>query len=147
MKWGEEGKAGCFIILDVDHFKTINDKYGHPEGDRVLKEVAESLQAVFGSRGIIGRLGGDEFVILVHDPITKEEAEEQLGILRERLGKIRIQEKKITCSIGVIPTEPDYTIDELYRSADRLLYEAKKKGKDQFVFGYRFRDAEPEKKD
>lgn len=46
----------------------------------------------------------------------------------------------------MIPTEPEYTIDELYRGADRLLYEAKKKGKDQFAFGYRFQDMEMEKK-
>ena len=146
MKWDEPGKTGCFILLDVDHFKSINDQYGHPEGDRLLKEVAKSIQAVFGNRGIIGRLGGDEFVVLVHDQLTREEVEGLLNVLKDRLGKIRIQDERITCSVGVIPTEPEYTIDELYRGADRLLYEAKKKGKDQFAFGYRFQDREMEKK-
>ena len=146
MKWEEPGKAGCFIILDVDHFKQINDKYGHPEGDRILKRIAESLQKVFEGRGILGRLGGDEFVIFVHKPVTAKEAESLLNELRQDVKRIRIQDREVTCSVGVIPAEPGYSIDELYRSADRLLYEAKKKGKDQFVFGYRFRDQDERRK-
>lgn len=142
----EPEKAGCFIILDVDHFKSINDRCGHPEGDRILKEVAERLQAVFGGKGILGRLGGDEFVALLHEPMTEREVEKLLYTLKERLREIRVEGESITCSIGVIPAEPEYTIDGLYRNADRLLYEAKKKGKDQFVFGYRFQDRKAEKR-
>ena len=137
-KWDGPGKTGCFIILDVDHFKEINDKFGHPEGDRVLKRIAENLQRIFGGRGILGRLGGDEFVVLVQEPMTRKEAEKLLNALKADVRKIHVQGMEITCSVGVIPLEEGYSIDELYRSADRLLYEAKKKGKDQFVFGYRF---------
>lgn len=146
MKWDEPGRAGCFIILDVDHFKAINDRYGHPEGDRVLKAVAENMQKVFGGKGILGRLGGDEFVVLVSECMTRSEVEGLLNSLKKEIGRIRIQEEGITCSVGVIPVEPEYTIEELYQSADRLLYDAKKKGKDQFVFGYRYQNLEMEER-
>ena len=138
MTWEDPEKTGCFIILDVDYFKGINDNYGHPEGDRILKEVSERLRAVFEGKGILGRLGGDEFVVLLYDPMTKEEVEKLMNSLKARLSEIRVQEECITCSIGVIPAEPEYSIDELYRNADRLLYDAKKKGRDRFVLGYRF---------
>ena len=137
IKWDESGRTGCFIILDVDHFKEINDRYGHPEGDRVLREVAGNLQKVFSGKGILGRLGGDEFVVLVSEAMSRPEAETLLNSLRKGIRRIRVQEEAITCSIGVIPVEPECTIEELYRNADRLLYDAKKKEKDQFVFGSR----------
>ena len=57
------GRNGCFIILDLDEFKEINDRFGHPEGDRVLRRVGEILNECFASKGISGRLGGDEFVV------------------------------------------------------------------------------------
>ena len=66
MKLEREDAAGCFVILDVDSFKEINDRYGHPEGDRVLREVADHLRKAVGESGILGRLGGDEFVALIH---------------------------------------------------------------------------------
>ena len=126
-------EPGCFIILDVDAFKEINDRFGHPAGDRVLREVADCLRREFESCGILGRLGGDEFVVLVHRPMPYGEAEAALNRLRETVSRIPLPEGTVTCSIGVIPAEPGRTAEELYRQADRLLYEAKKNGKNQFV--------------
>ena len=140
-------KSGCFIILDIDEFKHINDAYGHPAGDRVLCQVAEHLRSVFGENGLIGRLGGDEFVVLVSGLLTREETEAVLCRLKESLGGIRIGEENVTSSIGVIPVEEEMTIEELYKYADRLLYEAKKNGKDQFVFGYRFEELNRKKQE
>lgn len=131
-------KSLSFFILDIDDFKQINDVQGHPAGDGVLQEVAGYMTDVFKRKGVLGRLGGDEFVALLSKPMTKEEIESLLNKLKENINSIRVGEKNITCSIGVIPVEEGLTIDELYRNADRLLYEAKKKGKNQFVFGYRF---------
>ena len=67
----QPGKSGYFLILDVDHFKRINDQFGHPAGDMVLSEVAGILKDVFRSSGLVGRLGGDEFVVLIHQPVSK----------------------------------------------------------------------------
>ena len=140
MKAPHGGKTGCFLILDIDHFKEINDRNGHPAGDRVLKRLAENLKELFENRGILGRLGGDEFVALIYHPMTKTEIEKLLNQLKQEMAEGAGEGEAATCSIGVIPVEPGYTIEELYRSADRLLYEAKKQGKNQFVFGYRFGD-------
>ncbi len=142
MKDAHGGKTACFLILDIDYFKEINDEHGHPAGDRVLKKLAGSLKELFENQGILGRLGGDEFVALVYHPMTKEEIEKRLNRLKR---EIAAGDEEITCSIGVIPVEPGITIEELYRSADRLLYEAKKKGKNQFVFGYRFHRIDTER--
>lgn len=141
MKFEREDAAGCFVILDVDSFKEINDRYGHPEGDRVLREVADHLREAVGESGILGRLGGDEFVALIRVPLTGEEIETYMSRLREAFATIRVGEQSVTCSIGVIPLEPGVYIEDLYRSADHLLYEAKKKGKNQVALGYRYLEA------
>ena len=79
---------------------------------------------------------------LIHEPLSRTELEQKIESLKEHLHQLQTRQEKVTCSIGVIPIEKQYSIDELYRSADRLLYEAKKKGKNQSVFGYRFEDHE-----
>lgn len=135
-------KTGCFIIMDIDSFKDINDTYGHPVGDQILSEVAQNFRKAFGDSSIFGRLGGDEFVALILERLSKDEIEQALNQMKRRLGSSMIQEVNVTCSIGVIPIEEDYSLEEMYKHADRLLYEAKKNGKDQFVFGYRYRDME-----
>ena len=141
MKFEREDAAGCFVILDVDSFKEINDRHGHPEGDRVLREVADHLRKAVGESGILGRLGVDEFVALIRVPLTGEEIETYMSRLREAFATIRVGEQSVTCSIGVIPLEPGVYIEDLYRSADHLLYEAKKKGKNQVALGYRYLEA------
>lgn len=79
-------KAGCFIIMDVDHFKEINDSYGHPAGDKVLKAVADNLRKVLGDQALLGRLGGDEFVALMHQALSRQEVETLLNRLKEGNG-------------------------------------------------------------
>lgn len=70
----------------------------------------------------------------MHQALSRQEVETLLNRLKEGNGKIEVQDRKVTCSIGVIPLAEDKTVEDLYRSADRMLYEAKKKGKNQFVF-------------
>lgn len=103
MKFEREDAAGCFVILDVDSFKEINDRYGHPEGDRVLREVADHLRKAVGESGILGRLGGDGFVALIRVPLTGEEIETYMSRLQEAFATIRVGEQSVPCSIGVIP--------------------------------------------
>ncbi|HJB07327.1 MAG TPA: diguanylate cyclase [Candidatus Enterocloster faecavium] len=135
LKEEENGKNGFFIMMDVDSFKKINDRYGHPTGDRVLKEIAGYLRDIFADKGIVGRLGGDEFVVLICDGVEKEELETLIGRFRRRIKNIRMQNGNVTCSIGVTPVKKGLSVEKLYRSADQLLYEAKKEGKNQVVFG------------
>ena len=101
------------------------------------QEVAKKLNRVFGGKGILGRLGGDEFVVLSGHSMRQSEIKTTLERLREEIGKIRLDGLEVTCSVGVLPVEAGYTLEELYRYADRLLYMAKKKGKNQFVLGRR----------
>lgn len=123
----------------MDDFKEINDQYGHPVGDKVLKAVASGMENTVGNHGIIGRLGGDEFVALVAEPFSQKEIENLLDRMKKNIAEKLADEEPVTFSVGVIPAEKQYNIDELYRNADRLLYEAKKHGKNRTAFGYRFR--------
>lgn len=132
------GIGGCFFILDVDDFKEINDHYGHPVGDKVLRAVAAGMEDTVGNHGIIGRLGGDEFVALIDEPFPQEEIEKLIDRMKKNIAEKLADEEPVTFSVGVIPAERQYNIDELYRNADRLLYEAKKHGKNRTAFGYRF---------
>lgn len=135
MRSGQKEKTGYFIILDVDHFKMINDKYGHPTGDKVLQAVADSLRKSFNKKGLIGRLGGDEFVVLIHHFMAEKDMREILNKMRDEIGRIQFMDDPVTCSVGVIPIKEKTTVESLYCKADKLLYEAKQMGKDQFVLG------------
>lgn len=124
-----------FIILDIDSFKNINDTYGHPVGDRIIATVAQNFRASFpGEHNIFGRLGGDEFVALILEPLTEEEVTQALNAMKARLVQADTGLMPITCSVGIISATEPCSLEEMYRKADRLLYEAKKNGKDQFIF-------------
>lgn len=137
----EKNNRVTIAVLDVDHFKKVNDVYGHMYGDKVLARVGRKLKEVVGEDGVVGRIGGDEFVI-VFNGINDEHA------LRGMLRAIRTQIKwefvddfedlMITCSIGASFSPNNGTeYEELFRKADFCLYVAKEKGRDRYVF---FRD-------
>ncbi len=128
------GEYGYFIMLDVDYFKRINDQYGHPEGDRCLEGAARELRKVFEQEGVLGRLGGDEFAVLLYLPIPRERLEEKLRRLQEGLRHIET-EGGLSCSIGALPVAEEQSAEELYQSADRLLYQAKEQGRGRYVVG------------
>lgn len=131
----QDGAAAYFIMADIDYFKEVNDRWGHPEGDRVLKEVVREFEIAFGQEGVIGRVGGDEFAVFLHTPISKKEMEKRLQRFQARLSKISWGEHQLSCSIGVQPITGNETIETLYQAADKLLYTAKKGGRDQYVIG------------
>ena len=124
-----------FLMLDMDCFKEINDRYGHPEGDRILKELVQKLKNNFHRDALIGRIGGDEFALLTHTPLSKEELELRLRHFLHQIHEIPCHDFPISCSIGAQPAGNGQSIHELYRLADELLYIAKKQGKEQFVIG------------
>lgn len=137
----EKEKRIVIAILDVDHFKSVNDTFGHLYGDKVLARVGGRLKEIVGEDGVIGRIGGDEFMI-VFNGLDDDQ------VLRGMLRAIRMQIKwefaedfenlSITCSIGasIFPVNGrDY--EDLFKKADCCLYIAKEKGRDRYVF---FRD-------
>ncbi|MBQ6781163.1 MAG: GGDEF domain-containing protein [Treponema sp.] len=131
----------ALVIIDLDHFKPVNDQYGHLAGDKVLARAAARFKDVVGEDGVVGRFGGDEFMLIL-DNIGNVHI--LRGMLRALITQIRKEFEgdfegiSITCSIGtaVYPTNGT-TYDELFRKADFCLYRAKDKGRDRYVF---FRD-------
>lgn len=127
----------CLALLDVDHFKSINDTCGHPIGDEVLRILARHCTYVLRENDILGRIGGEEFAfLLIH--VGLDEAFMKLEILRQDIESLlvkAIKEKaKLTVSIGIcqLNLEED-TIDKLYQKADKALYEAKQKGRNKVI--------------
>lgn len=130
--------AGTYFLVDVDNFKSVNDILGHPEGDRLLKQIANILTELFRKDDLVGRLGGDEFCAFMKDVVDPEIIEAKAKILNE---KCRIEcsgehgeSVKVSVSIGIASCQKnidDYS--ELYRCADLALYETKRKGKDTYA--------------
>lgn len=122
------------FILDLDNFKSVNDHFGHPCGDHVLVETANSIRDIFSTASGLSRVGGDEFAVLFDLPLTETQAL-SLGLaLGERLKHIQWQGSpiEIGCSVGIcICTLDQCTYRRLYTEADRMLYKAKKAGRGQ----------------
>ena len=119
------------FLLDLDRFKGINDHYGHPCGDHVLVETAESMREAFFQAVGLGRVGGDEFAVLFDRPMTEECAAALYRAFEGRLAHIQWQGRpmEISCSIGVcVCTPPPCAYQQLYQEADRMLYQAKEAG-------------------
>lgn len=122
------------ITLDIDHFKNINDTYGHAAGDQVLIGVVQALKATLRQSDIIGRLGGEEFAVLL--PLTEEAtAVEVAEKLRQVVKGLRFPNShppiKVTSSFGVASLMPGDDIDALVERSDSALYQAKRTGRDR----------------
>jgi diguanylate cyclase (GGDEF)-like protein len=129
---GEGRKSLSAIMFDIDHFKRINDTYGHEMGDRVVAAVGANAKL---ADGVAGRLGGEEFCLLVSGGVT--DAMEAAGELQRSIRALRFQHDGqtfgITCSFGVAEWEEKDTIDLMLRRADIAMYEGKKSGRDRIV--------------
>jgi diguanylate cyclase (GGDEF)-like protein len=118
--------------LDVDNFKDINDKFGHLEGDKLLKIIAETIKKNIRVSDMAARLGGDEFAILLPET-GGEQAKAVVKKAQESLSEVmRDNGWKITFSIGVIThVDPQITIDDILKLADELMYSVKTSGKNK----------------
>lgn len=127
-------EAAYLYILDLDHFKDVNDTYGHDAGDALLKLLAERLQGHFRERGIVGRIGGDEFAVCEVLSASREDIEARLEALRAefiRDARALLSGHAASYSVGVTQIRPDGpTYREVYQQADEALYRAKKAGRD-----------------
>lgn len=126
----------AFLMLDLDHFKEINDTMGHTKGDDVLRDVAKTLRHQFRKDDIIARLGGDEFVILLKNLDSDAVIERLAASLNRALCRTYTQDNislSISASIGIARAPIDgTTFAELYPKADAALYEVKRSGKGSF---------------
>jgi len=123
------GSGFSLVMLDIDRFKSINDRFGHNAGDLVLKGIAETINNRIRKIDCLARWGGEEFVILLPDtPVDKAAvlAEE----LRESISKMDIPGvDRVAASFGVAGYCPGDTVDTLVNKADNMMYEAKAAGR------------------
>lgn len=129
------GNVHACIIFDIDNFKVLNDTLGHQTGDKALQDIAEIMLRHFRSYDIVGRLGGDEFIVFMKN-IPKETVSRNISSLLKKLDRTYEKDGKsvrITTSAGgVLISNPDIELSEMYRRADKALYQVKKKEKNGF---------------
>ncbi|MEG1780964.1 MAG: diguanylate cyclase [Clostridium sp.] len=130
-------KVHALLMIDIDNFKAINDRFGHAYGDKVLKAVADCLKGQFRNRDLIGRIGGDEFMILMTDIPDEDLIAWKANNLCATICDIRMDNGErlfISISLGVTMSHSGSTYDELFAEADQALYQAKSNGKNQYSF-------------
>jgi len=127
------GRALSMMLIDIDHFKEINDNYGHLVGDEVLKILAQILRDGVRKSDVIARWGGEEFVILLPDSELSS-ATKLAEILRLRIAEYDFKlVKKITCSIGIVRWNEGENPDQLLKRVDEKLYYAKETGRNKII--------------
>lgn len=142
-RWQRHGKPLSCFLIDLDHFKKINDQYGHQAGDIVLKSIANELGAELRASDVIARYGGEEFVMLLPDT-DMDEASDIAARLRCRIGALEWTEtvlelESVTASIGIAQLEQidgcdmDNAGEQLLKLADEALYRAKEDGRNRVV--------------
>jgi diguanylate cyclase (GGDEF)-like protein len=128
----------ALLMIDVDHFKSINDRFGHQTGDAVLREAVGRMQRSLGGQGVLGRYGGEEFVVMLPEASTDEAtalAEELRHGARQAFpaDSPLAAVGSFTVSVGVAPQWPGADIDDMLGQADEALYRAKSQGRDRVV--------------
>jgi len=123
------------LLLDIDFFKGVNNRYGHQVGVSVLAVVSESIAAMLRTEGVFGRLGGEEFVVIL-PPIDHAQALDVAERLRGLVAALPIDaadcQEHVMVSIGVACTDADGADwDSLYRAADQRLYDGKSSGRNK----------------
>jgi diguanylate cyclase (GGDEF)-like protein len=130
------GSKTCYVMIDIDHFKQVNDNYGHLTGDRVIKALSQLLVERLRKTDTVGRYGGEEFgVILFNTDINSGET--LMNEIRESFGKIHHREAKhdffVTFSCGITEARPEDAVVIIKEQADKALYRAKRSGRNQVV--------------
>lgn len=127
------------LLIDIDHFKSINDTFGHACGDDVLREVGLILKAFAHPGDICARMGGEEFIILICDRNlfeAKEYAEKICSLIAANDFKMMLNRRKVTASIGVASAHENENLYGLISRADRGLYAAKNAGRNRVAVNY-----------
>jgi diguanylate cyclase (GGDEF)-like protein len=133
--YGAQGHSFHLALLDIDHFKSVNDKFGHRIGDIVLARVAQVIRDAIEPTDIAARYGGEEFAVLLFEK-KFEQAYAVMETVRERLAAFRHEElhhKAVTISIGLRSFSRFDTKEAMFEAADDLLYQAKRAGRNRTV--------------
>jgi diguanylate cyclase len=127
---------GALLVIDIDHFKSVNDRYGHIAGDQALKAVAASIRSALGQGDLFARLGGEEFGVFLPRASLAEAAERAEHIRRqvaEMHLKLREEDLHVSVSVGGVAFVHPAQFEALYRAADDLLYGAKAQGRNRVL--------------
>jgi diguanylate cyclase (GGDEF)-like protein len=134
----EKGKQPALLVVNIDHFKAVNDSEGHTIGDKVLREIAERLSETVGPRGIVARLGGDEFSVLMPSVVVPHEAADLARSIVKAIGEPIVfgrKSIKLSTSIGIAVAPGDgKTTDAVMNNADLALLRAKSEGRGTYHF-------------
>ncbi len=131
---GEPGL--CVLILDIDHFKAVNDNHGHPAGDQVLRAVCQRLQADLRSQDVLARIGGEEFMVVLPDVSLADGcvmAQRLCDVVAARPVEWQAISLRVTISVGLARVAAAEPVEQALARADRALYEAKRSGRNRLV--------------
>ncbi|MCG5513908.1 GGDEF domain-containing protein [Ectothiorhodospira shaposhnikovii] len=126
-------QAMALILMDIDHFKQVNDRYGHPVGDQILRDVAGAMRTLAPEDGLCGRLGGEEFAVILPGQIAGK-ALGCAGCIADAIRAVRRDGHpglRVTASFGIALASAGTSFDRLYICADDALYRAKHSGRDR----------------
>lgn len=129
---------GVLMLLDLDCFKSVNDRYGHQAGDKVLIDVAADIRKMFRNSDVLSRLGGDEYVVYLKSVPGREWTLKRAASMVEKIGRTVGEGPdavRVTASVGIVMTDMvGRTYDDLYRAADIAMYNAKNSGGNKALF-------------
>ena len=127
----------CFIMADLDHFKSVNDRFGHAAGDEVIQAFGGLLTELTSGNGICGRLGGEEFAVLLtrcDEGKARLFMQALMSAMAGRAFRLLPVENRVTASYGAVVCHGDGNLDDMMRMADTALYAAKRAGRDRCQF-------------
>ncbi|TRB09669.1 diguanylate cyclase [Agrobacterium tumefaciens] len=131
-----KAQALAVIIMDIDHFKSVNDRFGHACGDLVLKDFAARLSASVGRDDLVGRIGGEEFLLVLSGSRMHSAETVMQGLLSSLADASPLGDMpdfRYSCSAGIAFANPGESASDVLRRADTALYEAKNTGRNRFV--------------
>lgn len=135
-QWQSQKTPLSIAVVDLDHFKRINDNYGHSAGDKTLEIIAKAMQKIIKAPNFIARYGGEEFIILLPKLAIKD-AQRLLDLMRKKISSLPLKFKQdkvsISISAGITALEGDDTIESAFNRADEALYQAKDQGRNKVV--------------
>ena len=140
------GDPFALLILDLDHFKRVNDTYGHQAGDEVLKHLVKTIASLIRATDLFGRYGGEEFLLVLHADL--DDARATAERLREMVAKTPYVSGSthidLSMSIGLMAApHPSASTEEMVRAADAALYRAKSEGRNRVMLADELYEAAP----